>query len=755
MANRPENAIAPDQQALIDAFEEAWKEGQTPQIRDFLSPTPGGSGAAAPTMGTWCPAPALMELVLVDLWHRWRRAKISAEPAAPAAAPAAVDAKTPAAGLPARPLLEDYVREFPEIGPLRELPLDAVAEEYRARLRWSSGVTEAEYVARFPAYAEELPARLAAVGEEVYGLLKASDPWTIGSTAQHTPLTASPAAPVASPTPGGHHVPRVIGRYQIIGMLDEGGQARVYRAVHPQLAREVVIKLGRNPIEAAQTVEDCLLAESRMLAELDDPAIARVFDAGIHEGLPYMVMEYVRGRHLWQYFEQCRPNPRQSAAIIAGAARGLAKAHARGITHQDLKPKNIVIDERGQPRILDFGLATFRHAWHESTAEPGTISGTPEYMPPEQAAGQTGLLGPRSDIFALGGVLYFLLVGHAPFQGKDVLDSLAKARACDFDSAALRKRKIPAALARICLRAMQARPQARYQTAEAMADDLEHFLSRPRRIRRAILAVGVGGLLLAVAGLAWKLYLSTGVGHHVPMVGGAGPAEIDLASPPADQAKGPWLVGLAIGMLAAILAACGGVLLLRKRRALALQVAGATAPLAAHAPAKAAAPADHAYMVPAGLPTIFLRVVSTPYAYQAPAAAQTVTIGRQRRKPGMASDEGNDFVIRVPDSDDQSLRISRRHLEIQKIGNECYVIDRSRAGTQLDGKALVMDQPTPLRSGSQLVLAGVIVLEFLVQVESLAIARQPCVSLAPSAIRRMPLVMEASVGDMITLEAED
>jgi tRNA A-37 threonylcarbamoyl transferase component Bud32 len=497
MTNGPGNAIAANEQASIDAFERAWQDGQTPQIRQFLPPTPSGqSNASSPT-------PTLLELVLVDLWHRWRRASGSAGPAALGAAPSDVALKHCTDDLPSRPLLEDYVRALPELGALRELPLDAVAEEYRARLRWCSGATDADYIARFPAYAMELPARLAAIRDEVHGHWRSADPWTVDFTGQRTPVAASAAAPASPAAPS---APQCIGKYQIIGALDEGGQARVYRAVHPDLAKELVIKLGRNPIQAGQVVQDRLIAESRILADLDDPAIARVFDAGLHEGLPYVAMEYVRGPHLRQYFEQHRPSARQSAAIIARCARGLSKAHAWGITHQDLKPKNIVIDETGQPRILDFGLATFRHAWNESTAEPGTISGTPEYMPPEQAAGLTSLIGPRSDVFALGGVLYFLLVGHAPFQGKDVLDALAKARACDFDSAALHQRDIPAALARVCLRAMQAEPQARYQTAEAMADDLECFLARPRRIRRAVLAAGGGMLLLAVAALAWMLY---------------------------------------------------------------------------------------------------------------------------------------------------------------------------------------------------------------------------------------------------------
>jgi hypothetical protein len=225
------------------------------------------------------------------------------------------------------------------------------------------------------------------------------------------------------------------------------------------------------------------------------------------------------------------------------------------------------------------------------------------------------------------------------------------------------------------------------------------------------------------------------------------------ASPLADQEKRALSIVLVIGMLVAILVVCGGTLLLlqrRRLRLLAFQTAVApTAPLAARAPVSPAAPGVSTQ------PIIFLRVVGTPYAYQAPAASQTITIGRQRRKPGLAAGEGNDFVIRVPDSDDQTLRISRRHLEIRRIGSDCYVVDRSRLGTQLDGKALVKDQPTPLHCGSQLVLAGVIALEFLVHVDSLAIARQPFVELPPSAMRGMPIVMEASVGDMITVQPDD
>ncbi len=260
-------------------------------------------------------------------------------------------------------------------------------------------------------------------------------------------------------------------------------------------------------------------------------------------------------------------------------------------------------------------------------------------------------------------------------------------------------------------------------------------------------------------------FFPTGVAASA--AGGDGTAEIALADGPArsqevslpagplaDQSQQrPWLLSLVIGMLVAVLAACGGVFWLQqgnRLRALAFHLAGTTT-----SPSTKRVPVGSALPDGSSPPTVFLRVVGTPYAYQAPVTAQTVTVGRQRRKPGAAAGEGNDLVIRVPDADDQSLHISRRHLEIQRTGNQWRVVDCSRVGTQLDGVTLVKDQPVPLRSGSQLVLAGVITLEFLVQVESMAIDRQPLVNLAPNAARGMPIVMEASVGDMITVEPDD
>src|SRR5262249_36951724 len=165
--------------------------------------------------------------------------------------------------------------------------------------------------------------------------------------------------------------------------------------------------------------------------------------------------------------------PRAAAALVARAARAVAAAHRRGVTHQDLKPRNILVDEARQPRVIDFGLARLRHAWRDEHVPDGLVSGTIAYLSPEQARGGNSRAGPRTDVFALGAVLYYLLVGRAPFAGDGFDDSLARARQGAFDRGALRRPGVPRRLEAICLRAMAAEPEGRYATADELAADLE------------------------------------------------------------------------------------------------------------------------------------------------------------------------------------------------------------------------------------------------------------------------------------------
>lgn len=292
-----------------------------------------------------------------------------------------------------------------------------------------------------------------------------------------------------------------IGKYRVIGSLEGGGQATVYRVAHPNLPMELVVKLGR---QASGTEgRDRLVAEGKILAELDHPNLARIYDLDFEGDRPFLVMEYVRGRNLRQVAQQQPFGPRQAASLIAKVARALQPAHARGVTHLDIKPDNIVIDEAGQPRVIDFGIARIQDAWADDTAGSDTISGTLGYMAPEQARGERS--DGRSDVFALGATLYFLLVGHAPFTGRTAEEVLGRAQLCDFDRQALRSAGGPGAIKRVCLRAMEAEPQDRYATVAALAVDLERMVARPRRLKRAV-AVAAGAVVLLAAAIGtWAL----------------------------------------------------------------------------------------------------------------------------------------------------------------------------------------------------------------------------------------------------------
>jgi hypothetical protein len=159
-----------------------------------------------------------------------------------------------------------------------------------------------------------------------------------------------------------------------------------------------------------------------------------------------------------------------------------------------------MVSKEGQPKLIDFGLAWLRDAWTSGPAEEGLVSGTPEYMAPEQARGES--VDQRSDVFALGAVLYFLLVGEAPFSAPSRMETLKRAAGCEYDAGRLCRRDVPSSLRRICIRAMQPAPTDRYRTADDMASHLERFAGRLQR--RVYAALGVAALLL-VSTVVWLL----------------------------------------------------------------------------------------------------------------------------------------------------------------------------------------------------------------------------------------------------------
>lgn len=390
--------------------------------------------------------------------------------------------------------IEDCVADVPE--PERPAVLrELIALDLRLRRERGEDPTPREYYDRFPDQTAPIESVFLSLALEAHR--------------GKTDLTASRNPPGPDPrgaddtmdrADGPGMTPRTIGKYVILDQIDKGGQGRVFRVLHPQLQGEFVLKLAHRPLEPGSPRRGSLLAEGRILARLDHPNLARVVDLDFDCDFPFLVLECVRGRTLDRYAADDRPTPQQAARIVAELAQAVAYLHGQGVVHQDIKPRNVVLDGAGRPRLIDFGLAQLRQAWSDSRDMPS--GGTPQFMAPEQARGESERVGPASDIFALGGLLYFLLTGRPPFDGATAGEARAQAARCAFDRTALRGRGIPRWLARTVLRAMAADPADRHPRAEDLARDLERFVALPRRLRRLVAAGSGVVFLLLVAFLA-------------------------------------------------------------------------------------------------------------------------------------------------------------------------------------------------------------------------------------------------------------
>ena len=236
------------------------------------------------------------------------------------------------------------------------------------------------------------------------------------------PTFPASVAPVTPPPP------ERIGRYPVNIALAAGGEAQVYLCFHPDWKKQVVVKWMREEAAGRADWRGRFARQGQLLKGLEHENIVRVYDQGEHLGRPFIVTEYIQGRTLDQFYRDTRPDPTQAVAIVASVAAALGHAHRSGVYHQDVKPDNILIEDGGRARLIDFGVAWFRPAWGGGTDPHGCTAGTLGYLSPEQANG--GEITARSDLFALGGVLYFLLTGQSPYPGKDIATVLRRARAC-------------------------------------------------------------------------------------------------------------------------------------------------------------------------------------------------------------------------------------------------------------------------------------------------------------------------------------
>ncbi|MBM4094165.1 MAG: serine/threonine protein kinase, partial [Planctomycetes bacterium] len=385
-----------------------------------------------------------------------------------------------------RPRVEDYLPPAGSAAIPPELMTDLVYGEYMLRKEHGETPSHDEYGRRFPELRANLLRQFAlddALSND--GLLE-----------YDSTLASQSAAPGATYEP----TPDRIGKYVVISRVGAGGQADVFRAVHPALKREVILKLGRGGTAAAR--REHLEAEAQILAQIEHPNLARIYDLDFHDQRPLLVMEYIRGRTLDQYVRDVDPGPAASAGLVAKIARGLAVVHQRGIVHLDVKPGNVIVDESGEPHLIDFGLAYLCDAWDAEEPADGGVRGTLPFMSPEQAAGDRGAIDARSDVFALGAILFFLLTKCPPYPRCAFSELLARVRKGDWERDRLYRRNVPPAVRDICLRAMSEAPDARYATANTLARELDRFRRRRSPLRSWIVAavtVVAGGLAIVAA----------------------------------------------------------------------------------------------------------------------------------------------------------------------------------------------------------------------------------------------------------------
>lgn len=459
----------PKDEAALSRFRQAWSEGTLPDLRAFFPP------ANHPQrLGT------LLHLVLIDQeirWTRYRSTKFDGSETAAAPTPA-----------------EKYLELFPE---LQATDLAACVARGEFRQAELQGITPDpnSYAARFPNLLLELPT-----------------------------VSRDQVAAGLPPVPTPERFPEVPG-FRILRRLGKGGMGIVYEAEQASLQRKVALKTIHADLSDADHRRR-FLHEARTLARLQHENIVQVYDVLEQGEAVFMVLELVEGGTLADRVGQRALPPRQAALLLEPVALAIAHAHAQGIIHRDLKPANVLLPRgRMLPKVADFGLAKLLDDPGTAT-RTGEIAGTPAFMAPEQVEGRHDRIGPRTDVYGLGGILYALLTGKPPFQGISAPDVFRQVRERRPSPPSAANTAVPRDLDTICLKCLEKDPRHRYGTAEEVAEDLQRWLhgepirGRPvgpaervliwmRRNRRLTAALGLACVLgvAAVAAVLWSLSL--------------------------------------------------------------------------------------------------------------------------------------------------------------------------------------------------------------------------------------------------------
>lgn len=292
-------------------------------------------------------------------------------------------------------------------------------------------------------------------------------------------------------------LPYELGSYRLLEEIGRGGMGIVYRAQRKSDGQFVAVKMILAGNFASEGERERFQAEANAAAQLDHPHIAPIYEIGQHCGMPFYCMKLIEGQTLTQRLSPGPMPARQAASVAAKICLAIQYAHGQGVLHRDIKPSNVLIDEDGEPYIVDFGLAKQESSAGQLT-HSGAVLGTPSYMSPEQAAG-SGSATPvsfASDVYSLGAVLYHMITGHPPFLGETPVDTVLMVIEQDPINPRALNPRVPRDLEGIVLRSMQKPVDLRYESAGMMAVDLDAFQQqRPVSAREGRFGQVIGNLL--------------------------------------------------------------------------------------------------------------------------------------------------------------------------------------------------------------------------------------------------------------------
>ena len=505
------------EQVLSD-FQDAWKRGNPRPLTHYFERIQNESPQVRESIQ--------LLLVLHDQtlrWQMWRRQRETLM----------ISGATTEPSFRA-PLLEDYVRQYSLDGGLPSLPTEIVAHEFRLRTECGDSPTTEEYLHRFPQQAPTLVTLLmpsTAMGSQIT-VTKDNAPTAVDPALsrdeppRHSLETTLPMSreemPKRQQKETTNHAN--FGQYELLDEIARGAMGVVYRARHVTIDKIVALKMILAGQFATERQVEQFLREAQNAGRLEHDNIVRIYDAGKINDQYYIAMAYIEGQSLADVVRVNSLSAKRAAEIVEAVARALHFAHVQPqpVYHRDIKPANILLDQAGRPYVTDFGIAK---RVERDSLENGKddIAGTPSYMPPEQTYGRN--IGPWSDVYSTGALLYHLLTGRPPFLGESLLETIRQVRQSEPLSPRELNPKVDPDLEAVCLKCLEKDSAKRYQTAEGLAEDLQRFLNhiptqaRPlsvfgrfdkwcrRNTAVAALTTLIAALLIVVSVVSIKMFL--------------------------------------------------------------------------------------------------------------------------------------------------------------------------------------------------------------------------------------------------------